>query len=193
MEAEEHARVSVVEQYRNYAPPPDAALRVRRLLRYVPDEYLAGLKAVVLTNSASSREMRRGRTWTRGHKVSLAECGGFYREQQVTLLIDNLWRRAPASGLLRSFCIEQALAEVLYHEIGHHIHYCGHPTHREREDVADEWGKRLLGRYLRRRFWYLRCLKPLARPIVAVLHAVARAKGVDPRTGRRTGQSRPPA
>jgi hypothetical protein len=42
---------------------------------------------------------------------------------------------------------EQAVAEVLYHEIGHHIHKVISPEHRKPEDVADEWQEKLWGYY----------------------------------------------
>jgi hypothetical protein len=46
------------------------------------------------------------------------------------------------------------LGEVLFHEIGHHIHYTQAPEFREREDVAEDWKKRLSKIYFRKRYWY---------------------------------------
>jgi len=51
-------------------------------------------------------------------------------------------------------------ADVLFHELGHHIHLTRTKEFRDREDVADDWIHRLAGRYLRGRKWYIR---PLAK------------------------------
>ena len=44
---------------------------------------------------------------------------------------------------------EMGLREVLFHEIGHHIHTTVRREHREREDVADVWKLRLVRNYFR--------------------------------------------
>ena len=46
-------------------------------------------------------------------------------------------------------------SEVLFHEIGHHIHKTQAPEFKEREDVAESWEKRLCKIYFRKRYWYL--------------------------------------
>jgi hypothetical protein len=63
------------------------------------------------------------------------------------------------------------IGETLYHEIGHHIHQIEEPGYRsDKEAVADEWKEKLMGAFLRRRYWYLasvaRLCAPLIRPIV---------------------------
>ncbi len=59
------------------------------------------------------------------------------------------------------------LANVLYHELGHHIHYTLRPEHRERENVADEWASRLGAHFVRKKYWYLRPLIYLNSRIVS--------------------------
>src|SRR5687768_11769088 len=83
-------RVNVVEYYRNYSPPFDASKSVRELLRHVPDKYLLGLHGVTLTNSQSTRRLRRGKIRSQKRKVNLADCKGLYRSGQVTLLVDKI-------------------------------------------------------------------------------------------------------
>jgi hypothetical protein len=36
-------------------------------------------------------------------------------------------------------------SDVLYHEIGHHIHAEHKPVHEEKENVADDWSHKLWG------------------------------------------------
>lgn len=66
------------------------------------------------------------------------------------------------------------IGEVLYHEIGHHIHRLEEPGFRtNKEVVADEWRDKLMQLFLKQRYWYLagtaRFVHPLLRPIEAWL------------------------
>jgi predicted HD phosphohydrolase len=47
------------------------------------------------------------------------------------------------------------VSQILYHEIGHHIHAAHQPAHAEKEDVAESWGGKLSRSFYRQRFWYL--------------------------------------
>jgi len=56
------------------------------------------------------------------------------------------------------------LGDVLFHELGHHIHQLHIPEHEGPENVAEKWSKKLRGKLLRKRYWYLMSLLyPLAR------------------------------
>jgi hypothetical protein len=68
-----------------------------------------------------------------------------------------------------------ALATVLYHEIGHHIHAVHKPVHEGRENVADKWKNWLCGRFLRRHYWYA---MPLLFPVAAIFEWAKRLKFV---------------
>jgi hypothetical protein len=56
------------------------------------------------------------------------------------------------------------LGKVLYHELGHHLHGVVQPEHRDREVVAEEWRRKLLGTYFRRTYWYL---LPVLWPVIS--------------------------
>src|SRR5688500_4904888 len=87
--------VPVRESYVNYEPPPDAASTVRMLLRYVPHKYLGGLAEVLLTNSGSSRELRRSKTRSRNRTMPLTEALGLYRRRwkgQTALIVIHVDR-----------------------------------------------------------------------------------------------------
>jgi hypothetical protein len=153
---------TIVESYRNFAPPSNFRHDVETLLRFVPQKYLVGLKTIVLTNRAGlTGNKRKQKVWSRNRKVRLADSLGSYSRAgknspgTVWLYVDNIvkaesnwWRRVP---LLR-FMMP---AEVLYHEIGHHIHAVHRPTHEGRENVAEDWGRRLWRGFLRKHYWYL--------------------------------------
>jgi hypothetical protein len=153
---------AVVESYRDFEPPPNFRKDVETLLRYVPPKYLIGLKSVVLTNRAGlSRNKRRQRLWSRNHKVRLTHAWGSYYHASrsspasVWLYVDNIvgggiawWYWIPV--------LRYVLAgDVLYHEIGHHIHTEHRPIHEEREGVAEGWSRKLMKNFYRKHYWYI--------------------------------------
>jgi hypothetical protein len=148
---------AVIESYRDFEPPPNFRQNVETLLRYVPSQYLIGLKTVVLTNRAGlSRNRRKHDVWSRSRKA----LGSYYRASKsspatVCLYTDNIMEsgmgwldRAPVLRYL-------VVGQVLYHEIGHHIHAVHRPAYAEKEDVAENWSGALTRRFYRQRYWYL--------------------------------------
>ena len=66
-------------------------------------------------------------------------------------------------------------AEVLFHEIGHHIHAVHKPVYDGKENVAEAWSNKLVRRFIRGRYWYaLPVLYPLAKVCELVLWIVNR-------------------
>jgi hypothetical protein len=79
-----------------------------------------------------------------------------------------------------------AFARVLYHELGHHIHTTLQPEHGEREDVAEEWGRKLTRSFVRRKYWYLLPLVvPLRVCFSSVIWVIRRILRVPAATSRR--------
>jgi hypothetical protein len=166
------SRPEIVQSFSNYEPPFDVATVVGRMIDSVPPAYLNGLKRIVLTNSAGlARKRRRAVTKSRKRKVRIIEARGLYHPEWcgtaawIEIFVDktlsrwntSFWWKLP---LLR----ETEIGDVLFHEIGHHIHYACRPEFREREDVADVWKVRLEGIYLLRRYARLRIfVRPLYR------------------------------
>ena len=74
------------------------------------------------------------------------------------------------------------MAEVLYHEIGHHLHRTVAREHEETENVAEKWRRRLSRYYLRRKYWYFIPVAYLTRRLYRMARVLARSK---PRFGRR--------
>jgi hypothetical protein len=175
---ERKVRPEIVENYRDFEPPANFRKLLEDLLDGAPSKYLVGLKTIVLTNqSALTRNQRRQKTWSRNRKIRLAEARGcYYRATRsspatVWLYVDNIlrsekpwFRRLP---LLRYY----ELGTVLYHEIGHHIHAVHRPVFEGKENVAEDWSKRLFGRFMRTRYWYLR---PFAYPLSLFFEAASR-------------------
>jgi hypothetical protein len=75
----------------------------------------------------------------------------------IEIFIDNILSNIVGGGVFWKikFVQDIFLSEVLFHEIGHHIHKTMAPDHSEREDNADKWGARLSKHYGFRAYWYL--------------------------------------
>lgn len=152
----------IIEAYREYDPPCDVKRIMTVLLRYVPPENFVGLKSVVLTNSEGlSRDERRQRTWSRNRKIRIADALGLYyratrhSEATIRILVDNVLRRYPKKFLWVTPLLNFYFSDVLYHELGHHIHSTRRPEYRGKEDVADKWKAKLSREFFSSRYWYL--------------------------------------
>jgi|HubBroStandDraft_1064217.scaffolds.fasta_scaffold122474_2 hypothetical protein len=134
-----------------YVPPFNVAATIEKLLDSVPSKFLNGLSEIVLTNTAGlPRRLRRSMTRSRKRKVKTAVARGLYyqewngRPAWIKIYIDNTLRGWEKGLWLRfRFFREMVLGDVLFHEIGHHIHKAVRPEFREREDVADDWKTKL--------------------------------------------------
>ena len=166
--------IEVKESYRDYIPPIDVKKTVQTLLRYVPDKYLSGINCVVLTNSGKlSRHERREKTRSRHREVHINECNGLYHQQYegnpawIEIFVDNIFLSIPVLMLRIPLIRNLIMTDVLYHEIGHHIHKTMAPEHVEREDSAEKWRSRLGHKFVFRRYWYL-------LPLLLILAAIAK-------------------
>ena len=177
-EALETTAPDIVESYRDFVPPPNFRQTIEILLKYVPPQYLVGLKTIVLVNRVGlTRDQRKRKVWSRNRKVQLTDAFGSYyaasksSQAAVWLYVDNIcdaespwWRKVPILRYMRP-------SDVLYHEIGHHISKVHRPEHSERENVAEDWSRKLWARFVRKHYWYLfpvlyvlaRLLSPLVK------------------------------
>jgi len=164
----------IIVTFNGYEPPFDVASTAQRILDTVPRKYLTGLGAVVLTNSGALPTKRRNQTLkTRQHKVRLAKVAGLYHPTAnanrawIEIFVDNALRGLEKEWWLRvPFVRESKLSDVLFHEIGHHIHREVRPEYREKEDVADVWKVRLQRNYHQQRFGWIRIVSRFVRPLL---------------------------
>ena len=69
--------------------------------------------------------------------------------------MDNILDGWPKVCLWIPLIRDMAIAYVVFHEIGHHVHSTRAPEHREKEDVADKWRDRLMRTCVKRKYWHL--------------------------------------
>src|SRR5205809_5814276 len=146
----------VSEEYRDWQPPVSGKRTVENLLLLLPEVYLAGLRAVVLTNADGlARRRRRARTWVGNRKIAIAEARGVYhgawkgQPAWIELFVDRICAGFPHWGLRFQVVRDLLFAEVLFHEIGHHVHATTYKEHADREVVAEKWRHTIAGVYFR--------------------------------------------
>jgi hypothetical protein len=174
----------VIADFSGYTPPFDPVPVIKGMLASVPAKYLVGLKEVVLTNSSDlTRKRRRAVTKSRRRKVRIAEARGLYHQAWqgnqawIEIFVDNslkgwekgFWLKIP-------FVREGRLSEVLFHEVGHHIHFTARPEYQEKEDVADVWKARLERNYGRQRFRWLGLVERVLKFILGPAFGAWRVK-----------------
>jgi len=169
---DETGELKINEAYRDYVPPVNAAAIVHTLLSSVPGKYLRGLSCVVLTNeSALSRHDRKGKVWSRNRKFDKSRIVGRYHgaakrgssSPWIELRVDKIIEELGGATRWLPIAREIVFGHVLFHELGHHIHRTIRPEHTEKEDVADDWAKKLSGNFIRKKYWYaMPMLVPMA-------------------------------
>lgn len=182
-------RPKVITNFTGYTPPFDVVPIVERMVASVPPKYLAGLKEIVLANASGlPRKLRRSVTKARKRKVRIVEAGGLYHQAWngsrawIEIFVDNKLRQWEKGWWLKfSYIREMLLGDVLFHEIGHHIHATIKPEFREEEDVADGWKLRLTRQYNRFRhpslFAFLFPFQPLINMLSKVISKYQFKKG----------------
>ena len=167
-------RPKVIAAFPGYSPPFDPVPIVEKMLESIPPKYLVGLSEVVLTNSSGlSRKLRRSVTKSRNRKVRIVEARGLYRQAWngkpawVQIFVDNTLKHWEKSWWLRvPIMRDMLLGEVLFHEIGHHIHFTQRPEYKEREDVADDWKDKLQKNFLRTQYPWLKIISSAFHPLL---------------------------
>ena len=105
--------------------------------------------------------------------MKLIKALGMYHQQWsgkpawIEIFVDRIVKSDDSAWTWRIPLLRTVLvAEVVYHELGHHVHKTRRPEFREREDVADDWSERFTSAYFRREYRYLLPLLPVVRLVV---------------------------
>ena len=148
--------VDIHENYRDYMPPAWLRATVERLLASLSAEHVGGLESIVLTNSSSLRKGKTGRVG--GRKYRAQECRGFYHpagsqgRAWIELVVDNTLRAFAGRRLWLNMWRDVIVGDVLYHEIGHHLHETVGSAQKGGEASADDWSRRLSEVHFEKRY-----------------------------------------
>ena len=152
---------------------------VEELLAAVPPRFLGGLQRVVVgraTQLAAGNQQRSARRDER--TVGVYHHATKWSPAWIEILVDRIysddrrWRRLP---IVR----ELALARVLFHEVGHHVHREIEPRNCPPEKAAEHWKRILMKEVFRKRRPLLRFLAP---PVIAIARQILAIAG-RPRAG----------
>jgi hypothetical protein len=153
------------ENYEDYEPPVWVARTVERLLSSLSAGHVSGLSGVVLTESTKIGKGKSRRV--EGRKSARNRCLGMYQHKRhgepaaIFLVVDNILDDDPHLHWLQ-FWRDSILGDVLFHEIGHHLHATVGSAASGGEASANEWRRRLWRIHLWRKYWYLR---PIVKPV----------------------------
>lgn len=119
--------------------PFDAEKFVAKLLRKIPSEHIVGLESIMLVDEATHMRDKKsgGLYWQRmGHEPA-----------RIEIALDTIYKDMPRIIFYLPFIAKFMLANVLYHEIGHHIQCSTHGvTKRDGENFATRYKKEMLNK-----------------------------------------------
>ena len=151
----------IITNYVDYEPDINATKIVQSMIAHVNPEYLNGLNMILLTNaSGMSHDRKRAKTWAGNKKVKINACYGLYHPKSrdslpwIEIFVDNIFGYWPK--VMFYFPTKYSIiGNVLFHELGHHIHKHVRPQYKGRELAAEQWKDKLLSGFLRKSYWYL--------------------------------------
>jgi hypothetical protein len=165
--------IAIYENYGAYKPGLNVRKMVEELLDSIDPNYLQGLSSVVLSSQSQlPRKGRRKKFLSRGRSLSVSRIRGFYRQSwqgqpaHIELYVDKIlgpkpgWKvHIPTAGFF-------LIANTLFHELGHHLHKTQYPEFKEKEDVAEEWRKKLVKIAFQKRYPFALPFVKLLRPLI---------------------------
>ena len=176
--------VKIREAYEVYKPSFPVAKTVRKMLLGIPQKYLNGIGTVVVRDYESyNRKRKRQKYRGKKEKLKLNECRGFYHAAcggepaWIELIIDKIIPDGQRMVWKIPFIREMRISQALYHEIGHHLHETVAPEYKEKENVADEWERKLSYYYFYHRYGYILVpLSWLARPFKKTIKKILKER-----------------
>ena len=148
--------------------------QIQLLLQYVPSDHLVDLKEIVLTTISSLSRKRRRQKSASGSAVE--DVHGLYHEScdgnsaWIEIFVDKTFSPFPVLLLKIPFFRNYALAQVLFHEIGHHVHAIRKKAKNDKEEeFANRFESKLSREFMYRHYWYLRPIFAFLRLINKIL------------------------
>jgi len=133
--------------------PLDVEKLVKRLLAKIPSEHLQGLDSILIVDVPSDRPANstRGRYLPKSGKLNPA---------RIEIAPQVIYRGVPRTLFRLPFICEFMLANVLYHEIGHHHQQFIHGVSKHRaERFAEKYKREMIRKAF---FWWRIFLLPIA-------------------------------
>ncbi len=162
--------MNICESYQLADPPFAVRPVVEALLSIVPAEYLVGLDRVVLTDTHSlNRDQRREKIRSGRRKRRITECTALYHYAArghlpwIQIFVDNLVTGYRPLYFRLSFLRRVIVAQVLFHELGHHIGAIRQGLTHPDERSAEKWMYYLFSIYVASALRWLSFARPALR------------------------------
>ncbi|HEX3584529.1 MAG TPA: hypothetical protein VH024_00935 [Candidatus Angelobacter sp.] len=170
--------IPIHENYGAYKPSLNARKTVESLIASIEPECLQGLGSIVLsTQFHLPRTTRRKKFLSRGSKYPTTAIQAYYQAQWkgqpafIELYVDKILAPIPSWSARFPMVGFLTIGKVFFHELGHHIHLTRRPEFKEKEDVADQWSRKLMKSAFRKRYKYA---VPMLRPWLPILNVITR-------------------
>lgn len=145
--------------------PIDIGNLIRKLLNKIPKEHLYGLGTIILVNQLTHKRNQKseGLYWQRKGEAPA----------KIEIAVDTIYKGMPSFIFYLPFIAKFMLADVLYHEIGHHYQYSIHGiTNKAGDNFAEKYKKQMLKKTF---LWWRLLFLPLL-PLVQRLTSVAQKR-----------------
>jgi hypothetical protein len=131
---------------------------VKNLLKYVPKRWLEGIKNIYITDTKNfnRNDIRYYNKKKYLNKVVLGTYENLKDNKGIIIIyVDNILKTCSYNPLIAPLTKYFKISEILYHEIGHHIHNTIKPEFKEKENTANYYKEKLHRSLIRKRYWYL--------------------------------------
>lgn len=134
--------------------------KVNKLIRAIPKEHLIGLEKIIILDEIPNNKRR--------------DIGGLYRQKQknqpcsIELSVSVIFKGMPRIFFFFPFIPDFSLADVLYHEIGHHCHK--RLTHGIKKEREESFAEKYRSEMVKKRFkWWAPFFIPFS-PLIRFLN-----------------------
>lgn len=167
--SQEYKKPAVTESYGTYVPRGNIIAIVDGLMDYVPGNFYVGLQEICLTDSSTlSQSKMRSKTT---EQIRIGQVKALYwpastsAPARIEIFLDKVLNQLPTLLGKMMFFKEIVIAEVLFHELGHHLQsqqkYRTRRNHHE--TFAEECAVKLLQNLLNKKY-------KLLKPFVSALN-----------------------
>ena len=144
--------MKIVNLYKGNCPR-DIEKLIKKLLHIAPEEYIAGLHSIVIVNKSAQRN--------RNNSAGLYIPKYKNELPRIEIAIDNVFLGLKRRYFFFPFIPKYILADVLYHEIGHHYQF----THvRMEKKYYEDYAKKFCAAMIKKEFsLWMFFLRPIVR------------------------------
>lgn len=142
--------MKIINLYKG-ACPRNIEKMIKKLLRSVPEENMIGLHSIVIVNKSAQKKSK--------------DASGLYMPRnkkelpRIELAVDNIFINMKRIYFFFPFIPKYLVADVLYHEIGHHYQY---EYLRMRKEYREDYAKKFCAKMFQREFfWWMFFLRPI--------------------------------